>query len=121
MRPNTTHRPTLPEFFQLIDHVVSLGGSADNVAITTEMSIGTYPDHPHDPFAPPVYPDIVAQYNEHVTAYFRSPERQVEGFGDYAQIVQVAEGLSADGFSDTDVTKILAENFLRVAEEDWGR
>jgi microsomal dipeptidase-like Zn-dependent dipeptidase len=55
-----------------------------------------------------------------VTADFRSPLRQIEGFGDYAQIVQVAEGLSGWGFSDSEVRKILAENFLRVCEEAWG-
>lgn len=120
MRPNTTHRPTLDEFFQIIDYVVDMAGSTDNVAISTDMSIGTYPDHPHDPFGPPTYPNIAAQYNEHVTADFRSPKRQVEGFGDYAQIVQVAEGLSAWGYSDTDVRKMLAENFLRVCGEVWG-
>ena len=120
MRPNTTHRPTLEEFFQLIDHVVNLAGNTDNVAISTDMSIGTYPDHPHDPFTPPSYPDIAAQYNEHVTADFRSPRRQVEGFEDYAQIIEVADGLLAYGYSQTDVEKILSGNFLRVAEEVWG-
>jgi membrane dipeptidase len=120
MRPNTTHRPTLEEFFQLIDHVADMAGGIDNVAISTDMSIGTYPDHHHDPFGPPTYPDIAAQYNEHVTADFRSPRRQVEGFGDYAQIVDVADALLARGFSEGDVQKILAENFLRVAQEVWG-
>ena len=120
MRPGTTHRPTLDEFFGIIDHVTSMAGTADNVAISTDMSIGTYPDHPHDPFHGPAYPDIAAQYNEHVTADFRSPKRQVEGFEDYAQIVDVADRLLAHGYSDTDVKKILAENFLRVAEEVWG-
>ena len=119
MRPDTTHRPTLEEFFQLIDHVVNMAGNADNVAISTDMSIGTYPDHPHDPFNPPEYPDIAAQYNEHVTADFRSPRRQVGGFEDYAQIIDVADRLLAYGYSDRDVEKILAENFLRVARQVW--
>ena len=120
MRPGTTHRPTMEEFFQLIDHVANISGNIDHVAISTDMSIGTYPDHAHDPFGPPEYPDIAVQYNEHVTADFRSPQRQIEGFGDYAQIVQVAEGLSAWGHSDADVGKILAGNFLRVCREAWG-
>jgi membrane dipeptidase len=120
MRPNTTHRPTLEEFFQLIDHVVDMAGSTDNVAISTDMSIGTYPAHPHAPFNPPQYPDIAAQYNQHVTADFRSPRRQVEGFEDYAQIVDVADRLLAHGYDERDVEKILAENFLRVAQEVWG-
>ena len=119
MRPGTTHQPTMEEFFQLIDHVNDIAGDTDHVAISTDMSIGTYPDHPHDPFGAPQYPDIAAQYNEHVTADFRSPMRQIQGFGDYAQIVQVAEGLSARGFSDQEVHKILSENFLRVCQEVW--
>lgn len=120
MRPNTTHRPTLEEFFQLIDHVANLTGNANHVAISTDMSIGTYPDHHPNPFGPPRYPNIAARYNEHVTADFRSPMRQVEGFEDYAQIVDVADRLLAHGYSDGDVRKILAENFLRVAREAWG-
>lgn len=120
MRPGTTHQPTMEEFFQLIDHVNDIAGDTNHVAISTDMSIGTYPDHPHDPFGAPQYPDIAAQYNEHVTADFRSPQRQIQGFGDYAQIVQVAEGLSHRGFSDQEVEKILAENFLRVCQEVWG-
>jgi membrane dipeptidase len=120
MRPGTTHQPTMAEFFQLIDYVANMAGGIENIAISTDMSIGTYPDHPHDPFGSPEYPDIAVQYNEHVTADFRSPMRQIEGFGDYAQIVQVAEGLSGWGFSDPEVQKILAGNFLRVCEEVWG-
>ncbi|MGD8360769.1 MAG: membrane dipeptidase [Gemmatimonadota bacterium] len=120
MRPGTTHRPTLEEYFQLLDYVADMTGNLDHVAISTDMSIGTYPDHPHDPFGGPVYPDIAAQYNQHVTADFRSPLRQVEGFEDYAQIVQVADALAARGISDTDVNKILSGNFLRVCQEAWG-
>ncbi len=120
MRPGTTHRPTMEEFFQLTDYVAEFSGNLDHVAISTDMSIGTYPDHLHDPFGPPEYPDIAAQYNEHVTADFRSPMRQIEGFGDYADILQVAEGLSGWGYSDADVEKVLSGNFLRVCEEVWG-
>ncbi len=119
MRPGTTHRPTMAEFFQIIDYVANMAGNIDHVAISTDMSIGTYPDHPHDPFGPPEYPNITARYNEHVTADFRSPRRQIEGFGDYGNIVQIAEGLSEWGYSDADVGKILAENFLRVCGEVW--
>lgn len=120
MRPGTTHQPTLREFFQILDHVVGMAGNVNHVALSTDMSIGTYPAHTQDPFRPPEYPDITARYDEYVTADFRSPRRQVEGFGDYAQIVQVAEELSGWGYSDEEVEKILAGNFLRVCREVWG-
>ncbi len=119
MKPDTTHRPTLDEFIEQIDYVAQLAGSTDNIGISTDMSIGTYPEHVHDPWGAPGYPNITAQYNEHVTADIRSPMRNVEGYSDYAEIVNVADRLSARGYSERDVHKILGENFLRVFEEVW--
>jgi len=120
MPPGSTHRPTLEGFFQIVDYVVNMAGNADHVAISTDMSVGTYPEHVHDPFGAPEYPNITEQYDKYVTSDFRSPLRQVEGFGDYAGILKVAEGLSDWGYSDADMGKILAGNFLRVCREVWG-
>jgi membrane dipeptidase len=120
MKPGTTHRPTLDEFIEHIDYVVQMMGSARNVAIGTDMSIGTYPLHEHDPFGAPAYPAFTAQYNEHVTADIRSPERNVDGYSDYAEIVDVAERLLSRGYSDADVRDILGENLLRVFGEVFG-
>lgn len=120
LRPGATQRPTLDEFIDHIDYVAQLTGGTDNVGIGTDMSIGTYPAHEHDPWGPPDYPDFTAQYNQYVTADIRSPERNVEGFSDYAEIVNVADRLLARGYSERDVHKILGENFLRVFEEVWG-
>ncbi len=58
-----------------------------------------------------------ARYNEHAPADIRSPERNVEGYSDYAEIVNVVERLQARGHSDRDVHKIFGENLLRVFEE----
>ncbi|MHC4710211.1 MAG: dipeptidase [Planctomycetota bacterium] len=117
MKPGTTHRPTLDEFIGHIDYVVQMTGSARHVAIGTDMSIGTYPLHEHDPFGAPAYPSFTARYNEHVTADVRSPERNVEGYSDYAEIVSVAASLLARGFSEGDVHDILGGNLLRVFGE----
>ena len=84
------------------------------------MSIGTYPEHVHDPFGAPAYPAFTAAYNEHVTSDIRSPMRNIEGYSDYAEIVGVAERLAAHGYSDQDVRAILGENFLRVFEQVFG-
>ena len=120
MKPGTTHRPTLDEFIEHIDYVVQMTGSARTVGIGTDMSIGTYPLHEHDPFDPPAYPSFTARYNEHVTSDIRSPERNVDGYSDYAEIVDVAARLLDRGYSDDDVHDILGRNFLRVFEEVWG-
>ena len=119
MRPGTTHRPTLDEFIELIDHVAQLAGSTDNIGISTDMSLGTYPDHETDPWGGPAYPDITEQYDRYVTADIRSPMRNVDGFSDFAEIVSVADRLLARGYSGGDVRKMLGENFLRVFEQVW--
>lgn len=119
MRPGTTHRPTLDEFIDMIDYVAQLVGSADNIGIGTDMSIGTYPEHVHDPWGPPEYPSFTAPYNQHVTADIRSPLRNIEGFSDYAEIVNVAESLQRRGYTEGDVRRILGENFMRVFASVW--
>ena len=43
----------------------------------------------------------------------------MDGYSDYAEIVNVAERLSARGYSEQDVHKILGETLLRVFEEVW--
>jgi membrane dipeptidase len=119
MRPNTTHWPTLDEFIEMIDYVVQMTGSTDNVGIGTDMSLGTYPDHHSDPWGAPEIPNITEQYDRHVTDDIRSHMRNVSGFSDYAEIVDVAERLSSRGYSDEDVHKFLGENFMRVFDEVW--
>jgi membrane dipeptidase len=119
MRPNTTHWPTLDEFIDMIDHVVQMTGNTDHVGISTDMSLGTYPDHESDPWGGPVFPNITEQYDRHVTNDIRSHMRNVNGFSDYAEIVSVAERLLERGYSDNDVHKMLGGNFLRIFDQVW--
>lgn len=120
MKPNTTARPTVDDMIDLMDHVAQLTGTSDHIGLSTDMSIGTYPEHASDVWGNIDFPNITEQYDRYVTADYTSPERNVEGFDDYAQIVDVAERLQARGYSDGDVGKILGENFLRVFAEVWG-
>lgn len=120
MPPGTTTRPTLDDYLALMDHVAQLTGSTAAIGISTDMSIGTYPTHAADVWGAIPFPGITADYDRYVTADITSPARNVAGFDDYAQIVGVAEALSARGYSDADVRGILGENFLRVFERVWG-
>ena len=119
MRPDTTHRPTLDEFIELIDHVAQMAGNTDHIGISTDMSLGTYPDHESDPWGGPVFPNITEQYDRYVTDDIRSPMRNIDGFSDFAEIVSVVERLLAKGYSDLDVQKMLGENLLRVFGAVW--
>ncbi|MEZ4571702.1 MAG: membrane dipeptidase [Thermomicrobiales bacterium] len=53
MKPGTTHWPTVDDFIEHVDYVAQLTGSTDHIGIGTDMSLGTYPDHDHDPWGEP--------------------------------------------------------------------
>lgn len=120
MKPGTTHWPTVDEFIDHVDYVANLVGDTDHIGIGTDMSLGTYPDHWHDPWGEPEYPDVSGAYSKHVSADVRSPLRALNGFSNYPEVVNFAERLLARGYSNDDVHKILGENYLRVFEEVWG-
>ena len=120
MKPGTTHWPTVDEFIDHVDYVVNLVGDTDHIGIGTDMSLGTYPDHWHDPWGEPEYPDVSGAYSKHVSADVRSPLRALNGFSNYPEVLNFAERLLARGYADDDVRKILGENYLRVFEEVWG-
>jgi membrane dipeptidase len=119
MNPERPHWPTLDEFLDMVDYVVQLTGSTDHIGLSTDMSIGTYPDHWHDPWGEPAYPNFAEAYGRHVTADTRSPLRSLNGFSDYVEIVNVIDGLLARNYSEEDVAKFLGENFMRVYQTVW--
>jgi membrane dipeptidase len=119
LKPGSTRRPTLDDFIDMIDHVAALSGGTDHIGIGTDMSLGTYPEHWHDPWGEPDYPHISAEYGRVVTPDVRSPLRQVEGFDDYPQVTALADRLLARGYADADVRRMLGENYLRLFGEVW--
>jgi membrane dipeptidase len=120
MKPGTRGRPDVDDYIDLMDHVAQRTGGTEAIGMSTDLSIGTYPQHETDVWGAIPFPNITEQYDRYVTADITSPERNVEGFDDYAEIVKVAERLSERGFSDLDIRRILGENFLRVFGEVWG-
>lgn len=119
MPPDNPHWPTVDEFLDIVDYVAQLTGSTDHIGLSTDMSIGTYPDHWHDPWGEPAYPNFVEAYNKHVTGDVRSAMRALDGFSDYSEIVNVIDKMLGRGYSEKDVAKILGENFLRVYGAVW--
>jgi membrane dipeptidase len=109
------------EYIDHIDHVAELTGSTDNIGVSTDMSIGTYPDHEQDPWGAPELPGVSRLYGRHVTPDIRSPRRNLNGFSDYAEVTNLIEGLDRRGYKDADIGKFLGGNLLRVFEKVWGR
>ena len=111
--------PPVDHFIDHVDYVAQLTGSTDHIGIGTDMSLGTYPDHEHDPWGEPDYPDVSGTYGRLITADVRSPMRALNGFSNYAEIVNLIDRLQARGYGDEDVRKILGENYLRVFQQVW--
>ena len=119
MRKGTTHWPTLDEFIACIDHVAQMAGTADQIGIATDMSLGSYPPHGSDPWGEPRYVSISEEYGRHVTPDIRSHQRALDGFHDYAQITDVASRLLQRGYTDAQVHGLLGGNYLRLFEQLW--
>jgi membrane dipeptidase len=119
MKTGRTQRPTLDDFIDHIDYVAQLLGSTGNIGVGTDMSLGTYPDHEYDPWGEPIYKDVTSAYNKHVTSNIRSPVRMVEGFSNYAEVINFITKLKKRGYSDHDVRKILGGNYMRVFSQVW--
>jgi membrane dipeptidase len=119
MKEGQKEWPSIDDFIDHVDYVSQMLGSVNNIGIGTDMSLGTYPDHEHDPWGTPDYPVFHAEYGRLITSDVRSPMRALKDFNDYAQIVNVIDGLGNRGYSDEDVAKILGENFLRVFDQVW--
>jgi membrane dipeptidase len=119
LKPGRTEWPSLDDFFEHIDHVVQLAGDAEHVGIGSDMSLGTYPDHPHDPWGEPAYATGLAEYGRLVCSDVRSPMRALRDFNSFANVVEFADRLLRHGYADGDVHRILGGNFLRVFEQVW--
>lgn len=119
MKTGQTERPTVDDFIDHIDHVAQILGSTDHIGVGTDMSLGTYPDHEHDPWGSPAYKDVTGAYDKYVTSNIRSPMRMVEGFSNYAEVLNFVAKLKNRGYSEKDIRKILGENYMRVFNQVW--
>lgn len=119
MKTGQTKRPTVDDFIDHIDYVAQLLGSTDNIGVGTDMSLGTYPDHEYDPWGSPTYKDVTSVYDKHVTPNIRSPLRMVDGFSNYAEVLNFITKLRKRGYENTDVIKILGGNYMRVFSYVW--
>lgn len=113
-----TARPTLADYLDHVDYLADLLGTTENIGIGTDFSLGSYPRHDHDKHGPH-YKTVMTDMNEHVTTYWRAPERFVAGFECYPQILDVYDGLRGRGYSEDDIRGIAGGNFMRVFASVW--
>jgi microsomal dipeptidase-like Zn-dependent dipeptidase len=65
LKPGRTEWPTVDDFVEHVDYVAQLTGSTDHIGIGTDTSLGTYPDHEHDPWGEPRWPGVADEYGRH--------------------------------------------------------
>lgn len=118
-RPGSREWPSLDDLVEHVDYVAQLTGGTDHIGFGTDMSLGTYPYHMSNPWGEPTYPNPFGDYGDLVTSDVRSPMRALRDFNSYPQVLDFADRLLSRGYGDTDVRKILGENFLRVFEQSW--
>jgi membrane dipeptidase len=111
--------PTLDDLVQHVDHIAQLTGSTDHIGVGTDMSLGTYPDHEHDPWGEPTYLNPGGDYAAVITGDVRSPRRALRDFNAYPQVLNFADKLLERGYPDAAVSQILGGNVLRVFEQVW--
>lgn len=119
LKPGQQSWPSTDDFLDHVDHVAQLTGGTRAIGIGTDMSIGTYPVHEHDPWGEPDYLDVGGEYAKHVCGDSRSPMRALSDFNTYAQVWNLIDKMSERGYSDEDIGGMLGENMLRVFETVW--
>ena len=113
-----TARPTINDYLDHIDYLADLLGTTENIGIGTDFSLGSYPRHDHDQHGAH-YQTVMTEMNQHVTTYWRAPERFVDGFAWYPEILDVYALLAGRGYSQEDIRGIAGGNFMRVFAQVW--
>ncbi|WNK00933.1 dipeptidase [Thalassospiraceae bacterium LMO-JJ14] len=111
-------RPTLDQFIAHIDHTAEVAG-IDHVALGIDYYTG------QDPVVDPVtakakYDKTIAAGRWRSDAYPPPPHYYPEGIETPRTLSALTARLLERGYSETDVRKILGENWLRVYRDVWG-
>jgi membrane dipeptidase len=104
---------TIAEYLDVIEYLIGLAG-IDHVAIGTDFCHGRSPEWfrwvnstSHGRRPPDRMPEIP------------HPHRQLVGFEDARRFGDLCAGLFERGYSESDVRKVLGENWLRLFSQVW--
>lgn len=117
-------RPHLNDFLEALEHAIDIAG-IDHVGIGTDSVVepGGYPQKVRD-HAAMTYGPYSAE-NVERTRKFKEVTKglptddHLEGFRSMEHFPRVTQGLLDRGYSETDVQKVLGQNFLRVFRQVW--
>lgn len=118
-RPLATLDQAIEDLIEHVKYVAQLSGSTDHIGFGTDMSLGMYPDHTKDSWGEPSYPKPFGDSGEVATSDVRSPKRAHRGCNNDPHVLDFADKQLLRGYSESDVGKILGDNFLRVFAQVW--
>jgi len=104
-------RPTLDDFFAHVDYLVEHAG-IDHVAIGSDLGEGESREYYESMFlrGGGIYPEVTQGLGEWLTF----DGRMVDGLDSAVFFPDVTAGLLARGYTESDIRKILSENWVRV-------
>jgi membrane dipeptidase len=109
-------QPSLEDYLDHVDYIVDLIG-IDHVGFGGDNTI----DHSEDTGGTKeqslLYPAVVEEYDRRVGT---DPKvRHAKGFKGIHEIQNVVDGLRKRGYKDSDISKFLGGNFLRIIKQVW--
>lgn len=107
-----TKRPTVDNYIDAFIHVANLTGSMDNVGVGTDRWSKTT-------LANEFKRVDFERTTKGFFGLFDSDHKHVEGFNYYDEWESFIDRMIARGLSDSEIKKILGDNFIRVYKKVW--
>ncbi len=118
-KKNKDEQPSLEDYLNHVDYVVNLIG-INYVGFSSDINIDGGADNKGVREQFMRYPSVVADYDKHVGYVDVEPGvRYVKNFKGIFEIANLVNALLKKGYSDSDISKFLGGNFLRVIKNIW--
>ncbi len=103
-------RPSLRMLVRHVEHIANLVG-IDHVGIALDFEETNTPEH---------Y-EAARRANPELNTGWSWEEKRIHNLTEVGELPNVTAALVAAGLSDSDIKKVLGENFLRVFQAVWGK
>ena len=107
-------QPTLDDYFTHLTRIVEIAG-IDHVGLGIDLPFGAFSS------ADPKEWEEEQKTWPAVFGKWTFEQKRVIGFEDLTGFANVTKGLVALGYSDTEIRKIMGENFVQLCKTVWGK